>query len=124
MSSQIRTGVSSQTLSPGLASSSSLDNEQIHTTIREMALEAVSYSNATISNISNTSTDENADQEWFRVLITVFSAAIMVRNSIRSTRLNFVIKCNLFPRQIFIIIAAIFGNLLVIISVMRVRKLR
>lgn len=93
MSSQIRTGVSSQTLSPGLASSSSLDNEQIHTTIREMALEAVSYSNATISNISNTSTDENADQEWFRVLITVFSAAIMVRTP-RFARLVSILSLN------------------------------
>lgn len=55
-----------------------------------------------ISNFSNTSTEEMVDQEWIKVLITVFSAFIMI----------------------FIIIAAIFGNLLVIISVMRVRKLR
>lgn len=42
------------------------------------------------------------NQEWIKILITVFAASIMI----------------------FIIIAAIFGNLLVIISVIRVRKLR
>lgn len=41
-------------------------------------------------------------QDWMKILIHIVSAAIMI----------------------FIIMAAIFGNLLVIISVMRVRKLR
>lgn len=55
------------------------------------------------SNFSNSnSTEQIIDQEWFTVLTTVFTASIMI----------------------FIIVAAIFGNLLVIISVMRVRKLR
>ncbi|CRK89466.1 CLUMA_CG003205, isoform C [Clunio marinus] len=61
-----------------------------------------SYPNATISKISNNSTEEMIDQEWIKILITAFTASLMI----------------------FIIIAAIFGNLLVIISVMRVRKLR
>lgn len=91
---------SSDTLSPRLSSSSSFTTENIQT-ISEM-VSAVSNSNTTISNFSNTSTEEMMDQEWIKVLITVFSAFIMV----------------------FIIMAAIFGNLLVIISVMRVRKLR
>jgi hypothetical protein len=73
-------------------------------TINESVTEATyPNSSATISNFSNTtSTDELMNQEWIKILITVFSASIMI----------------------FIIIAAIFGNLLVIISVMRVRKLR
>lgn len=91
---------SSDTLSPRLSSSSSFTTENIQT-ISEM-VSAISNSNSTISNFSNTSTEEMMDQEWIKVLITVFSAFIMV----------------------FIIMAAIFGNLLVIISVMRVRKLR
>lgn len=95
--------MSSQTLSPKLSSSSSFNNEQI-LTINELVTDAVTFSNsnATISNFSNTSTEEMMDQEWIKVLITVFTAFIMI----------------------FIITAAIFGNLLVIISVMRVRKLR
>lgn len=96
--------MSSPTLSPKLPSSSSFNNEQI-LTINELDVteRTFSYSNATISNFSNTnSTEEMMDQEWIKILITVFTASIMI----------------------FIIIAAIFGNLLVIISVMRVRKLR
>lgn len=94
--------MSSQTLSPRLSSSSSFNNEKI-LTINELVTDVTfSNSNTTISNFSNTSTEEMMDQEWIKVLITVFSAFIMI----------------------FIIIAAIFGNLLVIISVMRVRKLR
>lgn len=59
------------------------------------------YNNIT-NNCSNSNTEEIMDQEWIKILITVFTASIMI----------------------FIIVAAIFGNLLVIISVMRVRKLR
>lgn len=59
-----------------------------------------------ISNISNgniSSSDQSfVDEEWTDVVLLVLKASIMV----------------------FIIIAAIFGNLLVIISVMRHRKLR
>lgn len=46
--------------------------------------------------------DDNLNDEWIDIIITIFKASIMI----------------------FIIVAAIFGNLLVIISVMRVRKLR
>jgi hypothetical protein len=90
--------MSSDTSTPRL-SSSSFTTENIQT-ISEMVAQAISNS-TTIRNPSN-STEEMTDQEWIKVLITVFSAFIMI----------------------FIIIAAIFGNLLVIISVMRVRKLR
>lgn len=94
--------MSSQALSPKLSSSSSFNNEQIKTIIKRAA-DTFSQPNATISsNISNTSTDDMMNQEWIKILITVFAASIMI----------------------FIIIAAIFGNLLVIISVIRVRKLR
>lgn len=60
------------------------------------------YTNKTFNITSNIRTDEEMDQEWINVLITIFAASIMI----------------------FIIVAAIFGNLLVIISVVRVRKLR
>lgn len=94
--------MSSQILSPK-SSSSPFNNEQNLTINGLVTDRTFSYSNATISNISNTtSTEEMMDQEWIKILITVFSASIMIT----------------------IIIAAIFGNLLVIISVMRVRKLR
>lgn len=90
--------MSSDTSTPRLSSSSSSTTESIQKFV-EMAAEA--FSNATIESPSN-NTEEMTDQEWIKVLITVFSAFIMI----------------------FIIMAAIFGNLLVIISVMRVRKLR
>jgi hypothetical protein len=94
-----QTAMSSQTLP-----SSFPFNNGHNQTINESVTEATyPNSSATISNFSNTtSTEELMNQEWIKILITVFSASIMI----------------------FIIIAAIFGNLLVIISVMRVRKLR
>lgn len=91
--------MSSDTSTQRLSSSSSFTTENIQT-ISEMAAQA--FSNSTIRNPSNNSTEGVVEQEWIKTLITVFSAFIMI----------------------FIIIAAIFGNLLVIISVMRVRKLR
>lgn len=93
--------MSSQTLSPRLSSSSSFNNEK-YSTINELVTDGTFSNSNTISNFSNSIAEEMMDQEWIKVLITVFSAFIMI----------------------FIIIAAIFGNLLVIISVMRVRKLR
>ena len=93
--------MSSQKLSRHNSSSSSFNNERnLTATIIEMVTEAT-FSNTTI-NPSNITSEQMMDQEWIKILITVFSAFIMI----------------------FIIIAAIFGNLLVIISVMRVRKLR
>lgn len=83
-------------------SSSSLENITV-TTLKAVTTTIFEMNNTTITNPSNTTTtDEIADQEWIKILMTVFSAFIMI----------------------FIIVAAIFGNLLVIISVMRVRKLR
>ena len=59
--------------------------------------------NSNISNINDSVSDQNnVNEEWTDVVLLVLKASIMV----------------------FIIIAAIFGNLLVIISVMRHRKLR
>lgn len=56
-----------------------------------------------ISSSSNSSNIENSNNEdWIDVVFLILKASIMI----------------------FIIIAAIFGNLLVIVSVMRVRKLR
>ena len=64
-----------------------------------------SDSNGTLNNIKssiNINFNDNASEEWMSTLMLIFSASIMI----------------------FIIVAAIFGNLLVIISVMRNRKLR
>lgn len=106
MSSSSFSSLSQMSSSPSLSSSSSFSNE--HTTINnhESITNDVSPNSSNNSTFSNSSsTDEIMeimDQEWIKVLITVFTASIMI----------------------FIIVAAIFGNLLVIISVMRVRKLR
>lgn len=88
-----------------LISLSSSSSENITATTPEAVTMAIfDRNNTTIfTDIYNTtSTDVIPDQEWIKVLMTVFSAFIMI----------------------FIIVAAIFGNMLVIISVMRVRKLR
>lgn len=88
-----------------LISTSSSSSENITATTPEAVTMAIfDRNNTTIfTDIYNTtSTDVIPDQEWIKILTTVFSAFIMI----------------------FIIVAAIFGNMLVIISVMRVRKLR
>jgi hypothetical protein len=77
------------------------------TTLKSVTTTIFEMNNTTITNPNNsmsTSSDGGnpADQEWINLWVTIFSAFIMI----------------------FIIVAAIFGNLLVIISVMRVRKLR
>lgn len=58
--------------------------------------------NASPSTIPSTGDAQNIDNDWLDVLILIFKASIMIS----------------------IIVAAVFGNLLVIISVMRNRKLR
>lgn len=58
--------------------------------------------NASPSTIPSTGDAQNIDNDWLDVLLLVFKASIMIS----------------------IIVAAVFGNLLVIISVMRNRKLR
>lgn len=65
-------------------------------------LDPLLISNVSNGNGSSAPDQSNADEEWTDVVLLVLKASIMV----------------------FIIIAAIFGNLLVIISVMRHRKLR
>jgi hypothetical protein len=61
---------------------------------------------STFNDISSSSNSSNSDysenEDWIDVTLLILKASIMI----------------------FIIIAAIFGNLLVIVSVMRVRKLR
>lgn len=95
--------LSQMSSSPSLSSSSSFSNEHITINNHELITNDT-LPNSTINSIfsNSSSTEEIMDQEWIKVLITVFTASIMI----------------------FIIVAAIFGNLLVIISVMRVRKLR
>lgn len=58
--------------------------------------------NASPSTITPTTDTQIADEDWLDILILIFKASIMIS----------------------IIVAAVFGNLLVIISVMRNRKLR
>ncbi|CAG9809871.1 unnamed protein product [Chironomus riparius] len=95
--------LSQMSSSPSLSSSSSFSNDHITINNHELITNDT-LPNSTINSIfsNSSSTEEIMDQEWIKVLITVFTASIMI----------------------FIIVAAIFGNLLVIISVMRVRKLR
>lgn len=64
-----------------------------------------SDTNGTLNNIKssiNINFNDKSSEEWMSVIVLIFTASIMI----------------------FIIVAAIFGNLLVIISVMRNRKLR